>query len=90
MHPRVIAHCAFDNVTIIDTEVCAVNLLTVARTVATVMLLVIHEFIMDRSVAPLDVIIPHSNTIALEEVAHSESSLSVRINRSWATRRTSA
>lgn len=70
MHPGMIAHGAFDNITIIDTEIRAMDVLTVARTIATVMILVIHEFIVNGSVAPLDVIIPHSNTIALEEVAH--------------------
>jgi hypothetical protein len=28
----------------------------------------IHEFIVNGSVAPLDVVVPHSNTIALKEV----------------------
>jgi hypothetical protein len=65
-----IAHGAFDYIAVIDLKISAVDILTVARTVATVMLLVIHKFIMDRSVAPLDVVLPHSNTIALEEVAH--------------------
>lgn len=70
-----IAHRAFDYITVIDTEICAVNSLTVARTVATVMIAIVQVFIMDGSVAPLDVIIPHSNTIALEEVAHSNTSI---------------
>jgi hypothetical protein len=35
------------------------------------MVAIVQVFIMDGSVAPLDVIIPHSHTIALEEVAHS-------------------
>ncbi len=74
MHPGVIAHSAFDYITVINTEIRAVNRLTVARTVATVMIAIVQVFIMDGSVAPLDVIIPHSNTIALEEVAHSDAS----------------
>ena len=75
MHPGVIAHGAFDYITVIDTEIRAVNRLTVARTIATVMIAIVQVLIMDRSVAPLDVIIPHSNTIALEEDAHSNTSI---------------
>ena len=75
MHPGVIAHGAFNYITVIDTEIRAVNRLTVARTIATVIIAIVQVLIMDRSVAPLDVIIPHSNTIALEEVAHSNTSI---------------
>jgi hypothetical protein len=66
-----IAHGAFDYITIINTEISAMNLFAIARTITTVMIAIVQVFIMDSSVTPLDVIIPHSNTIALEEVAHS-------------------
>ena len=70
MHPGVIAHRAFDNVTVIDLKISAVDILTVTSSIATIMIRVVHEFIVNGSVAPLDMIVPHSNTITLEEVAH--------------------
>ena len=44
------------------------NFFSMMMTIATVMIAIVHEFIVRGTVAPLDVIVPHSNTIALEEV----------------------
>jgi hypothetical protein len=38
MHPHVIAHCAFDNVTVIDLKISAVDILTTVSSVATIMI----------------------------------------------------
>jgi hypothetical protein len=72
MHPLLIAHCTFDDVSDIDLIIGTVNIFAIARTIATVMIAVIEVFIMDGSVAPLDMILPHSHAIALKET-HSSS-----------------
>jgi hypothetical protein len=66
-----ITHCAFDNIAIEHTEISAVSRLTVMMTIATIVIDLIHELIMRGSIAPFGRITPGSNTIALEEVAHS-------------------
>jgi len=43
------------------------DLLTVTRTIASVMIAVIEVFIVNGSVAPFDMIVPHPHAIALKE-----------------------
>lgn len=70
MHPGLITHRAFDFITIIDLKISAVDIFAMMGTVATIMIGLVHEFMVNGAVAPLDVVDPQSNTIALEEVAH--------------------
>ena len=70
MHPLFTTHGAFDDVALVNLEVCAVDILTVMGPIAPIMVGFVHEFVVNGAVAPLDVIDPQSDTVALEEVAH--------------------
>lgn len=70
MHPLFTAHGAFDDVALVNLKVRAMDILAVMGAVAAIMIGFVHELVVNGAVAPLDVVNPQSNTVALEEVAH--------------------
>jgi hypothetical protein len=80
MHPTLATHGAFDDVSVVWTKVCAVNILASISSIAPIMIAIIHDFIVNGAIAPFDVVNPQSNTVALEELTHSSSSIIVDVH----------
>lgn len=70
MHPQITAHGAFDDVALVNLEVCAMNIFTMMGAITPIMVGFVHEFIVNGAVAPLDVIDPQSHAVAFEEITH--------------------
>lgn len=70
MHPLLITHGAFDDVALVNLEICAVDILAVMGSIAPIMIAFVHEFIVNGAVAPLDVVNPQSHAVAFEEITH--------------------
>jgi hypothetical protein len=71
MHPVFATHGAFDYVSVVNLEICAVDILAAMGSIASIVVGFVHEFVVDGAVAPLDVINPQSDAIAFEKFAHS-------------------